>query len=84
LVDVWTKVTGKKVTYKQVEIDVAHADMPKEMREKLKSSLGLIDEYSYYGPTGKQDLEWTLAQLMEAPTSWEDFVRANEPWFPGS
>ena len=52
-----------------------------EMVTSLKESTGLISDYSYYGPTGKGDLEWTLAQMLEEPRSWEEFVEANEPWF---
>lgn len=52
-----------------------------EMVTSLKESTGLISDYSYYGPTGKKGLEWTLAQMQEAPTSWRIFVEANEPWF---
>ena len=52
-----------------------------EMVKSLKESSGLIGDYSYYGPTGKKDLEWTLAQMEEEATSWESFVEANEPWF---
>lgn len=52
-----------------------------EMVTSLKESTGLSSDYSYYGPTGKKGLEWTLAQMQEERTSWEDFVKANEPWF---
>lgn len=51
------------------------------MAKSLKESNGLIGDFSYHGPTGKKDLEWTLAQMNKAVTSREEFVRANEPWF---
>ena len=55
--------------------------MTPKMAEALKEGAGLINEYSYFGPTGKKSLEWTLAQVEDPPTSWETLVRANEPWF---
>lgn len=45
-----------------------------EMMKSLKESTGLISGYSYYGPTGKKDLEWTLAQTQVNPTSREEFI----------
>lgn len=55
-----------------------------EMRAELNKSTGLMDDYSYYGPTGKKDLEWTHAQVKDKLTIWEEFVQANEPWFEGA
>ncbi|TVY28036.1 NmrA-like family domain-containing protein [Lachnellula hyalina] len=81
LVGVWTKITGKKVTYAQVGADQARGNLTAEMQRKLKKSVGLIDDYSYFGPTGREDLKWTLDQLTDAPNTWESFVNANEPWF---
>ena len=83
LVEGWTRVTGKKVTYEQIsDVNQGKSNLTEEMRKVLKESRGLISKYSYFGPTGKKDLDWTLAQMTDAPTSWEEFVRANEPWFP--
>jgi hypothetical protein len=85
LVDGWTNVTGKKVTYQQaIDVNQAKGNLTKEMHKVLKESRGLISKYSYFGPNGRQDLEWTLAQMTETPNIWEDFVRANEPWFPNA
>jgi len=81
LVDGWTKITGKKVTYTQVGADQAKDNLTAEMRRELKKSVGLINDYYYFGPTGRDDLKWTLVQLKEAPNTWERFVKANEPWF---
>ena len=49
--------------------------------DMVKAFEGLVSDYAYYGPSGKEDLAWTLAQMDEEPTSWRDFVEANEPWF---
>ncbi len=81
MVDAWTKVTGKKVIFAQRTGGAPMGTLSPEMVKSLKESNGLIGDYSYYGPTGKKDLEWTLAQMEEEATSWENFVEANEPWF---
>jgi hypothetical protein len=62
-------------------VNQAKGSLTEEMHNVLKEARGFIHKYSYFGPTGKQDLEWTLAQMTEAPNTWEDFVKANEPWF---
>ncbi len=49
------------------------------MHQQLKKNLGLIDLMGYFGPTGRKDLEWTLAQMEEKPKAWEDFLRENGP-----
>lgn len=78
LVDGWTKVTGKKVLYEQSGPAEANRNLTAEMQHKL---MKMLDDSSYFGPTGMADLKWTLAQMKEAPTSWVEFLRANEPWF---
>lgn len=82
MIKTWKLVTGKNVTYTQIPIGAARGSaMTPKMAEALKESAGLINEYSYFRPTGKKSLEWTLAQVEDPPTSWETFVRANGPWF---
>lgn len=81
LAEGWSKVTGRSVTYQQVDPGESRDNLTGEMRKELKGSVGLIDEYAYFGYTGQEDLEWTLAQMEDEPRSWEDFVRGHEPWF---
>ncbi|KAL8953918.1 MAG: hypothetical protein Q9222_000205 [Ikaeria aurantiellina] len=81
MVQTWKKVTGKEMRYSQTSDGEFGLDIPPEVSKVMKNSAGLIDEYVYYGPTGKQDLEWTLAQVKDQPNTWETFVNANEPWF---
>ena len=79
---VWTDVTGKKVTYKQVPVGSADLPgMPPHMAEALKEIGGLIRDYGYYGETGREDLKWTLEQMEEKPKSWREFVEDAGPWF---
>jgi hypothetical protein len=81
LAEGWSKVTVKSITYQQVNPGEAHGYLTEEMKKELKRNLGLMDVYGYFGPTGQEDLEWTLAQMEEEPRSWEDFVRGHQPWF---
>ena len=32
------------------------------------------EDFNYCGSSGKEDLEWTLAQMHEKLTSWEEFL----------
>lgn len=78
MVEIWSKVTGKVV--KLVESDFSH--FPEAMREALKEA-ERMGEFGYYGPKGREGLEWTLEQVGGELSSFEDFVRENEPWFEG-
>jgi hypothetical protein len=79
MVDTWTKVTSKIVRFHQTGDGAEHSTLSEEQRSALKKSKGLITKYSYFGATGKKDLEWTLEQMIEKPTTWEEFVKKNEP-----
>lgn len=80
MVDGWTKVTGKEVRFVALGDRSADSTLPDAQKLQLKESLGLTD-YGYFGPTGAKDLEWTLAQMTDVPTTWEEFVKKHEPWF---
>ncbi|KAL8786619.1 MAG: hypothetical protein Q9195_008141 [Heterodermia aff. obscurata] len=79
LVEAFSKDAGKEVKY--VEGGPEASNMPPEIATALKEMKGFIEDLEYFGPTGKEDLEWTLAQLKDKPTTWESFVEANGPWF---
>ena len=86
LCSTWSKVTGRTVTYSQVDPAIANEKLTDEMKEGLKGKDRASEEFSYFGPKGRKDLEWTLEQMIgnEKPTAWEEFVRKNEPWFATS
>lgn len=79
LIEGWKKVTGKEMRFLQTS--GGGSDMPPEIAKVMKDIVGLIDVHQYYGANGQKDLEWTLAQMDDSPTTWEYFVKANEPWF---
>lgn len=78
---IWTDVTGRKVAFVQIPGGTTMGNLSPEMVRTLKESSGLMKDYSYYGTSGPKNLEWTLEQTEEKPTTWEEFVRANQPWF---
>ena len=80
LLDTWKEVTGRKVNFVKTSGEKM-TSLPPELQNMMKDLAGLATDYSLFGPTGPKGLEWTLAQMEEAPTSLEGFVRANEPWF---
>lgn len=79
LIQGWRDVTGKEIKFHRTS--GGGSNLPPEVANIMKEVVGTIDEHRYYGVNGQKDLEWTLAQMDDSPTTWEDFVKANEPWF---
>ncbi|KXJ85062.1 hypothetical protein Micbo1qcDRAFT_224866 [Microdochium bolleyi] len=77
----WSRVTGRKVVYHQVDINESLAHMPKEQRVQLAGSLASLEDVGYFGPGGQRDLEWTLGHVTANLRTWEEFIIDNEPWF---
>ena len=57
------------------------SSLPAHVRNARAEVTGLITEYAYYGAGGSEQLDLTLAQMEERPRGWEEFVRAEGPWF---
>ncbi|KAI1350048.1 hypothetical protein F5Y01DRAFT_165072 [Xylaria sp. FL0043] len=81
MVDTWTKVTGRTVRLERSESAAEYAGLSDAQKKEVKEA-GLLGEYGYYGPTGDDDLAWTLKQVDGRLRTWEEFLRDNEPWFP--
>ena len=83
MVDTWTQVTGKKVTYAAVPPGTSWAGLPIEYTQTMSNFSNLMEGDSFFGLTGAENLDWMLAQLKEGEklTTWKEFVKANEPWF---
>ena len=81
LVDALSKAIKKDVKYVHGQPgEGLGADVPPEISRAAKEVSRFMADLEYYGPTGPEDLEWTLAQLKDEPTSWESFVESNGPW----
>ena len=85
LVDALSKIAGKEVKYVE-GITNWKADVPPEMAKAAEETRDHMSKWEYYGPTGPEDLKWTLAQINDKDglTTWEDFVASNGPWFPSN
>ncbi|KAF1815340.1 NmrA family transcriptional regulator [Eremomyces bilateralis CBS 781.70] len=74
---VWTECTNTEVVFEGAD----HAKKSTEAQEEgLSEDLG-SGNLSYYGAEGEQGVEWTIRQVQEKLTTWEDFVKDHEPWF---
>ena len=81
IIDTFTRVTGRKLIYVDVKSpEEMNKAMPPEMAKVLADLRGVLIEYGLFGPSGKKDLTWTHAQLKDSLTSWEEFVRRDNPW----
>lgn len=80
MADTWTKVTGKTVTAQLAENGAEYSGLSEEQKQETKKAGSLMAKYNYYGPTGQDDLAWTLDQVAQRLRTWEDFVLDNEPW----
>ncbi|RDW84826.1 hypothetical protein BP6252_02416 [Coleophoma cylindrospora] len=77
----WSRVTGKTVEFDGTADWASNEHMSPEQKKKLTDS-NVSSGSNYYGPRGKEGLEWTLAQVGNELTTWDTFVERNEPWFP--
>jgi uncharacterized protein YbjT (DUF2867 family) len=80
IVDTWSRASGKNMrlaTGNEAEQFITHP----MQREVLRPG-PLFVKYGYFGPSGPQDLDWTISQLEPADTltTWEDFLVQNGPW----
>ncbi|KAJ4249797.1 hypothetical protein NW762_012139 [Fusarium torreyae] len=81
MVDTWTRITGTTVKLCVPQNVDDHAVLSQPPKHEGVNATAHIMQYGYFGPTGKDDLMWTISQLAEQLTSWEDFVRKQEPRF---
>lgn len=81
MAETWSRVTGKSVVFRQTLDGSSTSNLTPEMQHELKKAAGLITVWHYFGPTGTEDLAWTLEHITEKPTTWEEFLTRTEPWF---
>ena len=76
--EVWTQYTGMQVMF---DSDVDEHENLSEAQKEVLSEEPSIYPAAYYGVKGEEGVNWTIAQIPEKLTSWEEFVQAHEPWF---
>ncbi|KAF7559803.1 hypothetical protein G7046_g4360 [Stylonectria norvegica] len=80
MAETWTKVIGQTVTIKHSQEGEDYSELSAEEGGQLKRAGNSMTEYGYYGPTGQDDLAWTLDQVSGKLGTWEEFVVDNQPW----
>ncbi len=79
---VWTDVTGKKVVFDERVDWISGGGTATVMKDALEKSLGKTGKANgYFGVEGEEGVKWTLEQVGEKLTTWEEFVKRSEPWF---
>ena len=81
MVETWSRVTGKNVNFKQVDAMDLGDSVPEAIKLVMKDSSGLISDHSFYGPKGQEDVAWMLGEMEDKPTTWEEFLKREGPWF---
>lgn len=77
--EIWTKCTGVQVVFES-DGGVSRSNPP-EAEKVASDKVDGAKDLSYFGPGGQKGIEWTLAQVQEHLTTWEEFVKSHEPWF---
>ena len=70
-----SKITGKKVTYQQLDDEVFAGFLPEPVREMYKEMFQFDRDYGYYGPTTEQDVKWARDQARGKVTTLEEFLK---------
>jgi hypothetical protein len=81
MVDTWTKVTGITVKLQVSHETADYSKLTEEQKKMLKKAQDPSAQFSYFGPTGQEDLTWTHQQVTDKLRGWEEFLQDNEPWF---
>ncbi|CAI4214176.1 unnamed protein product [Parascedosporium putredinis] len=79
IADTMTRVTGRKVRYATLaELPPSTGSWPEE--NVLRPSPFML-QGSFFGKNGPAELKSLHAQMDEAPTTWEEYVKKSSPWF---
>ncbi len=79
MVDIWSRVSGKPVRLATPEEIPTVTDTL--IQRLIATPNPLFTEWAYFGPTGPEDLQWTLSQVDSKLTTWEEFVTREGPRF---
>ena len=74
IVETMSKVSGKKVNYTQLPLQVWSSFLPAESREYLVDMFLWIQDYGYYGPETEKLVEWTAKQARGKLTTFEEYL----------
>lgn len=77
IVDVMSRVEGKKVVYRQVPEEVWKRFLPELMKDYIADMLRYFQDFGYYGDGTEEKVEWGAAQARGRLTTLEEYLKAN-------
>lgn len=75
IVDEMSRASGKTVIYKQLPQNVYAGFLPPNAAPYLVDMFLWFQEYGYFGPSTKEDLEWTAKQARGKLTTLEEYLK---------
>lgn len=77
IVEVMSRVSGKKVVYRQVPEEVWKEFLPELMRDHIADMLRYFQDFGYYGDGTEEKVEWGAAQARGRLTTLEEYLEAH-------
>lgn len=75
IVEIMSKVTGKKIVHKQAPDDVFKNFLPQATQEMYLQMLQYMRDYGYYGTNQKELVEWAAKQARGKLTTLEEYLQ---------
>jgi hypothetical protein len=72
--EIITRVTGKRTVYMQIPHEQWVSYLPPGYDKALSEMMRWIESPGYFGPQSKEDVKWTVEQVKEKLTTFEEFV----------
>ncbi|KAJ5618375.1 NmrA family transcriptional regulator [Penicillium herquei] len=72
--EIITRVTGKKTIYLQIPYEQWLSFLPPGYKDSISAMMRFIETPGYFGPSTKEDVEWTVQQVRKKLTTFEEFV----------
>ena len=77
IVDIMSKKSGKTVVYKQILEEMWAGFLPPKMSPYFVDMFKWIQDYGYYGPGTKEQVEWAAKQARGKLTTFEEYLDKN-------
>lgn len=77
IVDIMSKISGKKVLYQQVPEEVWRGFLPPKMQDHIAEMFQYFQDYGYYGAKTVENVKWSAEQAYGQLTTLEEYLRAH-------
>ncbi|ORZ27932.1 hypothetical protein BCR41DRAFT_418909 [Lobosporangium transversale] len=74
-----SRATGKTVKYKQLSVDEFDRVMPTTHSRITAYSMLYLEEFGFFGPEGKELIEWSTKNIHDKLTTLEEFLQKDPP-----